>query len=137
MFVVGVNENNYDPKMNDVSNANCTTNCLAPLAKPFWKVLQEGFSRGRSVVGVFEVNFIEPSHDKQEFERNPLFIRIETRLRQIIIDFCRVQVPLGGLDECAQEHLQKPELVIMLAELSSGFWEAVQSREGAFLAPTN
>jgi glyceraldehyde-3-phosphate dehydrogenase/erythrose-4-phosphate dehydrogenase len=33
MFVVGVNENNYDPKMNDVSNANCTTNCLAPLAK--------------------------------------------------------------------------------------------------------
>jgi hypothetical protein len=38
-------------------------------------------------LGVFEVNFIEPSHDKQEFERNPLFIRIETRLRQIIIDF--------------------------------------------------
>ncbi|KAL5647684.1 hypothetical protein ACJX0J_042039, partial [Zea mays] len=35
MFVVGVNENSYDPKMNVVSNANCTTNCLAPLAKAY------------------------------------------------------------------------------------------------------
>jgi glyceraldehyde 3-phosphate dehydrogenase len=39
MFVVGVNHNKYTKDMDYVSNASCTTNCLAPIAK----VLNDNF----------------------------------------------------------------------------------------------
>ena len=39
MFVMGVNHKNYTSDMQFVSNASCTTNCLAPIAK----VLHENF----------------------------------------------------------------------------------------------
>ncbi|KAH9288409.1 hypothetical protein KI387_032526, partial [Taxus chinensis] len=60
------------------------------LITPFWTIWPSNTdSRGRGVVGVLEANFIEPAHDKQDFERTALLLRLEARLRQMTADYWR------------------------------------------------
>ncbi|XP_061360859.1 protein MICRORCHIDIA 1-like [Gastrolobium bilobum] len=66
------------------------------LIKPFWKVTGDGSSKGNGVVGVLEANFIEPAHDKQDFERSLLFIRLEAKLKQMTMDYWKGHCHLVG-----------------------------------------
>ncbi|XP_072951406.1 protein MICRORCHIDIA 7-like isoform X2 [Typha angustifolia] len=53
------------------------------LIKPFWRVWTAAGSGGRGVIGVLEANFVEPAHDKQDFERTTILSRLEVRLVQM------------------------------------------------------
>ena len=37
------------------------------LIKPMWEVYKSPSSVGRGVIGVLDVDFLQPSHDKQDF----------------------------------------------------------------------
>lgn len=67
------------------------------LIMPFWKIWPSNTdSRGRGVVGVLEANFIEPAHDKQDFERTAILLRLEARLKQMTADYWRLHCGLIG-----------------------------------------
>ncbi|KAL5747167.1 hypothetical protein ACOSQ2_024464 [Xanthoceras sorbifolium] len=57
------------------------------LILPFWHVVSYMACRGRGVVGILETNFIEPTHNKQEFERTSLFQKLESRLKEMTWEY--------------------------------------------------
>ncbi|KAL3529476.1 hypothetical protein ACH5RR_008798 [Cinchona calisaya] len=57
------------------------------LILPFWHVVNYSDSRGRGVVGVLEANFIEPTHNKQDFEKTPIFQKLESRLKEMTWEY--------------------------------------------------
>ncbi|GMI78285.1 microrchidia 2, CRT1 Homologue 1 [Hibiscus trionum] len=66
------------------------------LIRPFWKVTSDGTAKGNGVVGVLEADFIEPAHDKQDFERSSMFVRLENRLKQMVHDYWKTHCHLVG-----------------------------------------
>ncbi|KAI3761066.1 hypothetical protein L1987_51472 [Smallanthus sonchifolius] len=66
------------------------------LIRPYWKVTAEGHSKGFGIVGVLEANFIEPAHDKQDFERSSVFSRLEMKLKQMQMEYWRKHCHLIG-----------------------------------------
>ncbi|ESW28090.1 hypothetical protein PHAVU_003G258200 [Phaseolus vulgaris] len=91
------------------------------LIKPFWKVVSDGSSKGSCVVGVLEANFIEPAHDKQDFERSVLFIRLENKLKQMTMDYWKGHCHLIGYQPqiFKSQNLVKEAQIRKSAELST------------------
>lgn len=78
------------------------------LIRPFWKVTRDGNSVGNGVVGVTEANFIEPAHDKQDFERSSLFIRLEARMKQMVLDYWKSHCHFMGYQPPGVHHDRTP-----------------------------
>ncbi|XP_052626397.1 protein MICRORCHIDIA 6 isoform X2 [Lactuca sativa] len=57
------------------------------LILPFWPVVIFADSRGRGVVGVLEANFIEPTHNKQDFEKTSVFQKLVSRLKEMTWEY--------------------------------------------------
>ncbi|KAK6267330.1 hypothetical protein QUC31_018167 [Theobroma cacao] len=67
------------------------------LILPFWhgRKTTTG-SRGRGVVGVLEANFIEPTHNKQDFEKTSLSRKLHDRLKLMTQEYWRLHCELIG-----------------------------------------
>ncbi|XP_041022006.1 protein MICRORCHIDIA 2-like isoform X2 [Juglans microcarpa x Juglans regia] len=86
------------------------------LIRPFWKVTADGSSKGNGVVGIIEANFIEPAHDKQDFERSSVFVRLEARLKQILLDYWKDHCHLMGFQPpSARAHREQKQSPVQLS----------------------
>lgn len=66
------------------------------LILPFWPVVRFSANRGRGVVGVLEANFIEPTHDKQDFEKTSIFQKLVNRLKEMTWEYWDFHCGLVG-----------------------------------------
>ncbi|CAN6456014.1 unnamed protein product [Victoria cruziana] len=90
------------------------------LVMPFWRVWNDASSRGRGVVGVLEANFIEPAHDKQDFEKTTVFQKLETRLKAMALEYWNLHCALIGYN-------YKPPLPKMTSQGSENIHKSVRT----------
>ncbi|KAK1317127.1 hypothetical protein QJS10_CPA05g01904 [Acorus calamus] len=105
------------------------------LIMPFWKVVCENSSRGRGVVGILEANFMEPTHDKQDFERTTVFNRLELKLKQATLDYWTKHCHLIGyqsriikIQNSQRENENAHVDIVNLAQSSSGDQHAIRQQ---------
>ncbi|EOA39860.1 hypothetical protein CARUB_v10008534mg [Capsella rubella] len=81
------------------------------LIMPFWEVISYSSSRGRGVVGVLEANFVEPTHNKQDFEKTVLLQKLENRLKEMTVEYWSCHCVLIGYQVNKKPRLQIPQNV--------------------------
>ncbi|KAM5581701.1 hypothetical protein ABKV19_010782 [Rosa sericea] len=75
------------------------------LILPFCRALKTMTnSTGQGVVGVLEANHIQPTHNKQDFEKTPLFQKLEDRLRQMTLEYWHLHCELIGYPKLKTNH---------------------------------
>ncbi|KAI3943504.1 hypothetical protein MKX01_001403, partial [Papaver californicum] len=85
------------------------------LIMPFWRVLSQNNSRGRGVVdeksleSVLEANFIEPTHNKQDFEKTIVFQKLEILLKDMTLEYWDFHYGLIGYQQLRKKP-QTPKL---------------------------
>ncbi|XP_010477111.1 PREDICTED: protein MICRORCHIDIA 6-like isoform X2 [Camelina sativa] len=81
------------------------------LIMPFWQVISYSSNRGRGVVGVLEANFVEPTHNKQDFEKTVLLQKLENRLKEMTVEYWSCHCVLIGYQVNKKPRLQIPQNV--------------------------
>ncbi|KAL1207835.1 Protein MICRORCHIDIA 6 [Cardamine amara subsp. amara] len=81
------------------------------LIMPFWQVVSYSCSRGRGVVGVLEANFVEPTHNKQDFEKTVLLQKLENRLKEMTTEYWNCHCVLLGYRVQKRPRPQTPQNV--------------------------
>ncbi|XAR50204.1 hypothetical protein NMG60_11004469 [Bertholletia excelsa] len=79
------------------------------LILPFWRVISYS-DRGRGVVGVLEANFIEPTHNKQDFEKTNVFQKLEARLKDMTWEYWDYHCGLIGYQVVKKPKAPAPPL---------------------------
>ncbi|KAI9126532.1 hypothetical protein K1719_002128 [Acacia pycnantha] len=69
------------------------------LILPFWRVVNYLDSRCRGVAGVLQADFIEPVHNKQDFERTSLLQKLEIRLKEMTWEYWNYHCTLIGYQQ--------------------------------------
>ncbi|XP_024030527.1 protein MICRORCHIDIA 6 isoform X2 [Morus notabilis] len=81
------------------------------LILPFWQVVRFIDNKGRGIVGILEANFVEPTHNKQDFEKTSLFQKLETRLKEMTMEYFDHHCALVGYQVKTKPKRQSTSLV--------------------------
>ncbi|KAF8114347.1 hypothetical protein N665_0039s0109 [Sinapis alba] len=79
------------------------------LIMPFWQVVTYSDSRGRGVVGALEANFVEPTHNKQDFEKTVLLQKLEKRLKEMTVEYWNCHSVLIGYQDLKKRRHKVPQ----------------------------